>query len=340
MEKKKKMVLLIVAILSMSVVSIIYYAEANNGEVEIPYDNNSKGTQYNYTGGIDIIPGKYLEPKYNDKTGDYRPEYELSKKRYLDIFGELPPFPEDFFDISSLIYSGRITDYSRIDKEYYLQPEFYPAWFSAINESYIYNDPLRWTTQGYGCYPCIKEVEVPKGKTVVINTYFRTGYATESYQGLIIHPYLPDVAKDMRGNTMFEQSSNVDKYLSVRITNPDNPTYEKFKDELLVDNVGEEDWFVILKPTYQVITDKYGKPIGETGFPNDWVRILELEITISSSIPSGDYVVAIEPVVPCFEINQEFYYSQNHEYYGRLYIPAGSYFLSEKPHFQTILRIK
>ena len=338
MEKKK--ILMLVLFLGVILVVAIAISYATENTEDSILDEGNKTTKYNYAGGIEIVPGEYRDVVFNDKTGDYRPDYGISAERYEQFFGELPPFPEDFFHIAELVYSGKVTDYARISEEYYMQPEFYPAWFSIINESYIYNDPYMWTPEGYGCYPCIKEVEVPKGTTVVVNTYFRTGFATEAYQGIILKTLMPEYAKDLRGKTIFEQPKDAGKYITAKVTNPDDKTFVEFKDNLLYNNVDEGEWFTILKPTYRLLKDKYGQAIGEKGFPSDWVRILEVEIDIAKDIPAGDYVVALDVEIPCFDINQEYYFSQDHDYYGALYYPAGSFHRSAIPHFQVIMKIK
>jgi len=51
------------------------------------------------------------------------------------------------------------------------------------------------------------------------------------------------------------------------------------------------------------------------------------------------YCVAINSTTPCFDINQEFYFSQEHEAYGALYYPAGRFHKSNKPHFQIVMEI-
>jgi hypothetical protein len=297
-------------------------------------------TNFDYTSGVEVTRITVLNTVYNDITKDYRPAYAgMTDQQYLDFFGELPSFPEDFFDVAQLVYDGKITDYSRISSTYWLQPEFYPGWFACVNASYINNDPLRWTPQGYGCYPAIKEVEIPAGSDVIVNTYFKTGYGIESYQGLVVRAILPTVAKDLRGNELFTQPQNAANYFTCNIKNPDDSTYNQFKDTLMVNNVGANDWITILKPSYQLLKDKYGNPTGESGFQEDWVRLLELGIKIADNTPKGDYVVALDIDTPCFEINQEYYLSETHTYYGAMYYPAGTYFRTSIPHFQCIVHV-
>jgi len=344
MKKKQKIPIFVVAgILVITGIAIATVIKDEKQEKESPLDikedNGVTSPSFDYTGGAQIIPGQYLETKYNEITGDYRPLYEnMTEEQIKNFFDELPTFPKDFFNIAQLIYEGKVTDYARIGLQYYMQPEFYPAWFGLVDQTYSHNNPKYWTPEGYGCYPTIKEASVPKGKSITVNTYFRTAFATEAYQGIILKPVFPDKAVDLKGSKIFDQPENAENYLSAKITNEDNAIYESFKDQLMYDNVDENEWFAILKPTYQRILNE-DDTITEEGFPSDWVRILELQIDIAPDTPSGFYVVAIDVEIPCFDINQEFYYSQEHEYYGGLYRPAGSIHKTSTPHFQVILKV-
>jgi len=298
-------------------------------------------TIYDYTGGVSITRVDYRPPVYNNITNDYRPKYPgMSNEEYQWIFGKLPSFPEDFYSIVQLIQDGKITDYARISSNYWKQPEFYVGWEYVFNSTYLNNDPNSWIPEGYGCYPVIKEANVDKGSSIVVNTYFKTGYATEAYQGLIIRPYLPDEAINIKGDTLFKQPEDAEKYLKVSITNEDNKLYQSFRHKLKYDNVRENDWLVVLEPTYKVITDEYNNFIKYDGFPSDWVRLLNLSVDISDNTPSGTYIVAIKIEPPCFEINQEYYFSTEHEYYGKLYNPGGRIYRTKVPHFQFVLNVE
>jgi hypothetical protein len=343
LKHKHKIFLAVALIIVVAITASSFYVVNKDDADGFPY-NSPSHPSYDYYQGTTLNPGEYFEPIYNEITEDYRPKYDcFTEKQYEDYFGELPVFPKDFFTISKLIYEGKIIDYERISDAYWLQPEFYPTWFSYLPDS-RYCDYERWngtwTPEGYGCYPGIKEVSTSaRGEKVVITTYIRTGFGVGSYQGLIVRPYLPTHAVSIRGTELFEQPLDAERYLKINIANPDDELYLSFKDQLFFDNVEDSDWFVILQPTFLEIIDKYGNKIGERGFTDSWVQIIHLEITLANDIPPGDYVVAIKFVTPCFEINQEYYYSQEHEYFGVLYYPAGMYFKTKRPHFQVILRV-
>lgn len=346
MNHKKKIYVLI-AVVSLIIVgtATIFISTSEGNWFDSLTLNIPSNPTYNYRQGATIAPGKYFDPVFNDITQDYRPVYEgLPEHKYGWYFGDLPPFPEDFFYIAQLIFDGKLTDYDRVPMAYFLQPEFYPGWFTSFpNSSYMKPEDWvgYWTPEGYGCYPTIKEVSTRvRGKTVMVTTFLKAGYDINAYQGLIVRPYLPDYAVGLLGGILFEQSDAQKKYLSVNIANPDNELYESFKDQIAYDNVGESDWMLILEPTHLYVKDKYGEVIEETGFNENWVKVVELEITIDKDAPAGDYIIALKIDAPCHEINQEYYFAQDHEYYGSIYYPGGTVFRSKKPHFQCILQLE
>lgn len=340
-KKKAKIIVAVVVLCFIGTASAIIFTSSEN-ESFLDMIQQKKGEpRYDYTGGSELFPVEFREKVWNNITGDFRPNYpNMTNEEYAWIFGNLPPFPEDFFSITELVYEGKIADFSRITEEYWKQPEFYTAWFSLYEPKYLRNNPGSWCPEGYGCFPLIKEGYVDKGVTMRIDTFFRTGFAVEAYQGLILRPYMPKEAKNVMGNTLFEQSDSVEKYFNYHITNPDNAIFTSFKDSISSNNVLEKDWFTVLEPTYSLILDKYGNFVQYQGFPEDWVQIVTLEIDVAPDTPTGDYVFAFKIEEPCYHINQEFYYSIDHEYYGSKYNPVGRMFKTDIPHFQLILHVQ
>ena len=334
---KKKFIIAVVAIIIVaSLVATATFMYTNDGSFTLFHEPGE--ASYDYRQGANIIPGKYFDPVYNDVTGDFRPIYEeIEDIEYEWYFSELPEFPQDFFTKAKLVYDGKITDYSRLGEEYWKQPEFYPAWFNVFpNSSYVDYNPEQWTPEGYGCYPSIKEVSTKvKGRSINVDTYFRTGFATHAYQGIIVRPYIPEYAVSVIGNPLFENPEDASKYIKVRITNPDDELYEKFKDSISYSNVKDEDWMTILKPTHALLYNEYAEFVGEAGFPDDWVRRLNVEITLADNIPNGDYCIGVKVYMPCFEINQEYYF-----HYGAWYFPGGRYQITGRPHFQIIMHVE
>lgn len=342
MKKVGNKIFAAAAIIVLVVVATAYIILSMGGNNPIFPIIEPGNPRYDYVGGGALYGMDYPKPTYNNITGDYRPKYYgMEDYQYEWIFGKLPEFKEDFFSIVELIYEGKITDYARVSENYWKQPEFYTSWAQLYNKTYINNDPNSWAPEGYGCFPLIKEGTATRGDTVEVNTYFKTSFGVEAYQGLIVRPYFPTEALNILGRPLFEQNpEEVSKYLSISILNPDDELYENFKDSISYTNVEPNDWFVVLDPTYQDIYDEYGNWIKFEGFPKDWVKLLRLEVDIAENTPPGDYVVGIEIETPCFEINQEYYFSLEHEYYGKRYNPGGSLYRTLVPHFQFILHVE
>lgn len=336
LKKKQKVFVAIAVIIGLCVVAI--------ASTTIDWDELPRTTgraKYDYLGGAYLALHRMNETYYNNVTGDYRPLYEnLSDKEYEWIFGNLPSFPQDFFSVVKLVYEGKVADYDRIAEEYWMQPEFYVGWFNTYSTSYPRNRPDMWAVEGWSFFPILKEVIAKKGSTIVTTCYLRSGYGIETYQGLIIHPYLPESAKNIYGKVLFNQSGLASSYIKPRITNPDDVLYDSFKNSLDYSNVGDSDWMLIFEPTYSIVRDKYGEFMQYTGFPSNWVYLVYLEVEISEDTPSGDYVVAFQVDPPCFEINQEYYYAKDHEYFGSYYYPVSQIARSNKPVYQLIVRVE
>ncbi len=342
MERKAKMIIVAFVTILVGVTFAIYLSqgEENLDWIKESLISEPDKPRYDYLEGVQLGSVNMNDGTLNNITGDFRPIYEdMKPEDYEKIFGNLLPFPQDFFAITSLIYDGKITDYERVGSEYFMQPEFYVSWFGTYDKYYLNNDPNSWKPRGYGCFPMIKQATAKRGTTIQADTYFRTGFATESYQGLVIKPTFPESAFSAKGNELFTQSLEDKKYFDIRIISPDNPIYLSFKDDIVDTSVQPEDWFIVLKPTYSNVFDSYGKIIDYVGFPSDWIRILNYEIEIDKDTPRGDYVFSIEIADPSFEINQEFYFAKDHEYYGKKYVSGAGILQAGIPHFQLILHV-
>jgi len=337
--KKKYVYVAVVSTIIICGVSIAAYTTFTGVNIFSP--TSLGGPRHDYTGGATINFHDMDDTTYNNITGDYRPTYSnLSDDEYEWIFDDLPSFPDDFFDIVKLIYEGKFVKFEDLADNYYLQPEFYVGWFGIYTNNYPENDPDMWAVEGYGFFPLIKEISVGRGQTFESNCYFRTAFGVETYQGLVIRPYFPATGKDMLGRDLFTQSEDVGDYLNVKITNPDDKLYTSFKDEIMYDNVADSDWMVVLKPTYTVLNDKYGNFLRYKGFYDDWVRLLTIQIDVAENTPPGEYVVALEVLPPCFEINQEYYFSTSREYYGMYYHPVSQIAKSNIPNYQLIIVVE
>lgn len=103
----------------------------------------------------------------------------------------LPEKPSDFKIIQRDVYSGAFPDICRLEKEYYLQPEFYPNWENQKSFMYDNHDFTRWGVYGYGAYPAKSGIQVENlkaGEKITFCTFLKTSYGIETYQGIQIEP--------------------------------------------------------------------------------------------------------------------------------------------------------
>jgi len=113
---------------------------------------------------------------FNEDTGDYRPQYSFS----YELFKELLPFPEDFFQIKTLFDTQRILA-SKLDKEYF-QPELLPTWNSTLKK--IYEKNKLYENQGIFIYPSRFDVYgINKNDTFTISAFIYAHPGVSTYQG-------------------------------------------------------------------------------------------------------------------------------------------------------------
>lgn len=139
-----------------------------------------------------------------------RPTYEFSD----NVFSELPPFPEDFFEIKTLLSQQRITAWQF--GEEYLQPELLPGWTYWSNKTYTQNRS-QYGSYGIFIYPSLFQAyNVEEGDSFSISFLIYANWGITKYQGCSIY---------------FNHSKNV-RVMLANPTNPDfllSPTYPVFK---------------------------------------------------------------------------------------------------------------
>jgi hypothetical protein len=113
----------------------------------------------------------------NPETGDYRPQYNFS----YDVFDDLPPFPEDLFQIKQLFATQEIVA-EHIPPDYY-QPEILPNGRQILNITYK-EDSLTFGNYGISIYPSRFDVyRVKKGDVINISALLYTNFGISKYQG-------------------------------------------------------------------------------------------------------------------------------------------------------------
>jgi len=111
-----------------------------------------------------------------------RPKYQFSD----EVFKNLPPYPEDLPEIRELYATQKLTDYSRLPPEYYLQPEFYPGWFATANKTYN-RDPRIHGKFGLGFYPSTASIYLNEDTTLNLTVLIHSSPGVECYQGIVLN---------------------------------------------------------------------------------------------------------------------------------------------------------
>ena len=104
---------------------------------------------------------------------------------YLDAHGyntfdSLPEIPEDFGSKNYLISTGKLTDFTEITREYYLQPEFYPLFVDNGLPFYKEYDARYIGTFGWGVYPSEQWINAGPGAEGELTFFFKTGWGIET----------------------------------------------------------------------------------------------------------------------------------------------------------------
>lgn len=98
--------------------------------------------------------------------------------------------PADFKLIMRELQSGYI-DVCDLDERYYLQPDFYEDSWAVGKRYYEDHDYGRWVVHGHGAYPGNPSLrfDTPMaGDWIQFCTFYRTGWGTETYQGIKLVP--------------------------------------------------------------------------------------------------------------------------------------------------------
>lgn len=227
----------------------------------------------------------------------YRPIYLFSD----EVFKNLPPIPDDFYEIKKLYATQTLQDYDRLTLNYYLQPEFYPWWFDIANETYT-RDPRIHGKFGAGFYPSKVNITIQQGLTFDLTTLLYTSPGVETYQGTLI-----EVSYDKN-------------LIEVQILEP-TPTEIESQNPLphLSFNPEEPSFFLLLKPTYPY-------------FNSDWVKKFKIRIT---ALKPGNTTLTIKNSKPPEEIDN--YYI---DLYGREnYTSGNTFFGMNLPAFKAKIHV-
>jgi hypothetical protein len=300
-----------------------------------------------FLGNVTIRGPILYEPTWNECTEDWRPQYEgYSCEEIRETFGLLPKVPRDLVDVSQAFFYGDIADLRLIQSDAWRQPEFYPGW---TNESLgIQREPPvpMWTPFGYGFYPSVKVLQVPRTGIEVQNgfvemrTLFYTGWGTDAWQGLHIYPVFPDKAlkqdgtpvTDASGQPVTQEPSEVPFTVSIETASDDY--YERLTTvgvqydvdgEMVTLRADDErrpgGQFYILEPTHP-------------RFPLNWVRLLTIRIEFRDLTP-GIWFFRFDTANASPDVREAYTLL-----YGLRYVDAGQFIVSSAtPVFQGFVII-
>lgn len=233
-------------------------------------------------------------------TGSERPDYLPE-----DMFERLPEMPKDFYQVRSLIRSGRLTDLENLEPEYWQQPEFFPH-FEDIGVPLLSNPPEgRWGAYGLATFPADTVVAIRQGET--LNTYFmiKSSYLVETYQGINLEPTYKDEIVIQSGFSMPDGSKTIEQ----------DPAKVK------------EYFTVTLDPDPFVLYPNYPK------YNINGTKKVRVTISASPETPPGNYVIGLDTA----EVPDEYEQRWLREYLN-LYTSGGLTKI-DRPYFQAFVEV-
>ncbi len=201
-------------------------------------------------------------------TNTTRPNYfgELLTQK---VFGQLPPFPGDFYQFRLLMKLGKLTNASILGPEYWKQPEFYPE-FEDQGVPIMREPPAgRFGAFGYGSFPAEIVILTTAGSSVTTTFYMHTSWLVETYQGMGFAPVFPASGSLLlssfpdENKTVVQNSTLAAQYFDVKVS-PD---------------------YILLEPAFPT-------------FSANWTQKIDVTITVKPNTPPGRYLVGIDAVSP------------------------------------------
>lgn len=222
-----------------------------------------------------------------------------------DMFSRLPPFPEDFYQIRTLVRVGRITDFAELEPEYWEQPEFFPN-FEEIGIPALQNPPEnRWGVYGILTYPADVIATISPGDSLDTYFFIKSSYLVQTYQGINFDISFPAGASITSGvelpdgsKSVQQDSNKVKDYFDVQVD--PNP--------------------FILDPNFPI-------------YNINGTRKIKVTVTASEDTPPGNYIVALDTgKVP--EENEKEWLMK----YLNLYTSGGMVKL-DRPYYQLFINV-
>ncbi|MCK4589613.1 MAG: hypothetical protein KAT77_04160 [Nanoarchaeota archaeon] len=262
------------------------------------------------TGCIEEEPKPY-SPELEERIGTALSNDSISgvsiRPDYLprEMFALLPEFPEDFYQMRSVVRSGRIVNLGEIEEKYWMQPEFFPN-FEEIGLPLLQNPPVnRWGAYGYATYPADTVSTLVPGETLEFYFFMRSSYLVETYQGIWLETLFPSEATITTGASLLDGSKSVTQngteaaqYFTVEVA--PNP--------------------FVLEPNFPI-------------FRREGISKVKVLVTALEDTPPGNYIIALDTgQVP------EEYSRQWLNQYLNLYV-EGSMTKISRPYHQAFITV-
>ncbi len=204
---------------------------------------------------------RIAQEEIKEKPGEKRPDYLPEK-----MFASLPAFPTDFYNVRTLVRTGRITDFANLEEKYWMQPEFFPH-FEDIGVPILQNPPKdRWGAYGIATYPGDSAGSIAQGESLDFYFFIKSSYLVETYQGINLEPVFPPEAAIEEGFEFPDGTKKVNQ----------NPTLAK---KYLTVDVSPNPF--ILEPNFPT-------------YHFNGTRKVKVTITVAKDTPPGKYVIGLD----------------------------------------------
>jgi hypothetical protein len=110
------------------------------------------------------------------------------------VFENLPPLSACFVSAAYTFESGAFRDASFFTSSYYLQPEFYPSFFTQGLPQWQNPIGTHYGVVGYGAYPSFQILSIRPGETKTVRVFFYSGFGVRGYQGAALQPVFQNPA--------------------------------------------------------------------------------------------------------------------------------------------------
>ena len=328
---KRKYATVGMPIAAVVVAFLVFQASTGpNGLFPPPANPLAKPTD-DFLGGTKIQGPLFFQPIYNPCTQDYRPAYGLNCTVQETLFGKLPFFHADTYDIANktwnvFVYGGNF-DISSVGPDYWSQPEFFPAWRGEPQVREMLAQSDYQTPRGYGTYPWVRGWNVPvcsvqgQGRQALTSVdILRTGWNVTHWQGIGLYAAFPQAAYNLNGTVHFNQDPGyAAQRLSFKLSMANDTEYDGWRSnasfvptQFPADAIDGAQYTLLLKPTNNPVPPYQG-------FSRDWVQPLNTALTLKGVQVGDRFVVSLYAVTPSDWAAQQYFWL-----FGRYWVDSGS----------------